>query len=101
MQFVMTAMDYTDAEALDRRMANRDAHLAGLKKMTLAGTFLSGGAILDAEGRMVGSSAHVAFDGRDGIDNWLKNDPYTLGKVWEKFDVREVKLLPVAQFKQA
>ena len=101
MQFVMTAMDYTDPEALDRRLANRDAHLAGLKRMAAEGTFLSGGAILDHEGRMVGSSAHVAFEGRDGLENWLKNDPYTLGKVWDQFDIREVKLFPVDQFKQA
>jgi uncharacterized protein YciI len=99
MQFVVTAMDFTDSEALDRRIANRDAHLAGLKKMTAEGTFLSGGAILDSEGRMVGSSAHVMFDSRPALDHWLKNDPYTVGKVWDQFDVRELKLFPVEQFR--
>jgi uncharacterized protein YciI len=99
MQFVMTAMDFTDPETLSRRMANRDAHLAGLKKMTAEGTFLSGGAILDADGRMVGSSAHVEFESRDALEHWIKNDPYTVGKVWDRIEVREIKLFPVDQFK--
>jgi uncharacterized protein YciI len=99
MQYVVTAMDFTDAEALDRRMANREAHLTGIKTMIAAGTFLSGGAILDTEGRMVGSTAHVVFDRREQLEDWVKNDPYTLGKVWDQLDIREVKLVPVDQFK--
>ncbi|HBZ93086.1 MAG TPA: hypothetical protein DEO91_05105 [Pseudomonas sp.] len=98
MQYVVTAFDFTDPDALSRRLEHREAHLDGLKKMTAAGTFLSGGAILDAEGRMVGSSAHVEFGSRDALAHWLDHDPYTLGKVWEKVEVREIKLFPVAQF---
>ncbi|MGH8803857.1 MAG: YciI family protein [Polaromonas sp.] len=100
MQYVVTAMDFADSEALSRRIACRDAHLAGLKKMAAEGTFLSGGAILDVEGRMIGSSAHVEFENRGQLDQWLQNDPYTVGKVWDQIDVREVRLLPVNQFKQ-
>lgn len=92
-------MDFTDAGALDRRMANRDAHLTGLKNMTAAGTFLSGGAILDSEGKMIGSTAHVEFESRELLADWLKNDPYVLGRVWDRIDVRDVKLFPVDQFK--
>lgn len=99
MQYVVTALDFTDEDALSRRMEHREAHLEGLKKMTAAGTFLSGGAILDARDRMVGSSAHVEFESREALEQWLDNDPYTLGKVWEKIDVREIKLFPVAQFR--
>lgn len=99
MEYVVTAMDYTDAEALSRRMACRDAHLAGLKRMAAEGTFVSGGAILDAEGRMMGSSAHVKFESREQLDRWLQNDPYTVGRVWDRIDVREIKLFPVGQFK--
>ena len=100
MQYVVTAMDFTDSEALSRRLACRDAHLAGIKKMVAEGTFLSGGAILDAEDRMIGSSAHVEFKNREQLEQWLKNDPYTVGKVWDKIDVRDVKLVPINQFKQ-
>lgn len=101
MHYVVTATDYTDPQALERRLAHRDAHLASLKIMAAVGTFLSGGAILDADGRMVGSSAHVAFDSRDGLDHWLKNDPYVVGKVWDQIDIRELRLFPVDQFRRA
>ncbi|MBD3896884.1 hypothetical protein IEI94_13570 [Halomonas sp. ML-15] len=99
MQYVITAFDFTDSEALSRRLENREAHLAGVKKMIAEGTFLSGGAILDAEGRMIGSSAHVEFDDREALDHWIANDPYTVGKVWCDIDIREIKLVPVDQFK--
>jgi len=101
MQYVVTAMDYTDPEALSRRLAQREAHLAGIRKMIAEGSFLSGGAILDAENRMIGSSAHVEFATREGLDAWLNNDPYTVGKVWDRIEVREIRLLPVNQFKRS
>lgn len=100
MHYVVTATDYTDPHALERRLAHREAHLASLKIMTADGTFLSGGAILDADGKMVGSSAHVAFDSREGLDHWLAHDPYVVGKVWDRIDIRELKLFPVDQFKR-
>ncbi|WNL39247.1 YciI family protein [Halomonas sp. PAMB 3232] len=95
MQYVITAYDFTDDDALARRMANREAHLAGVKKLIAQGHFLSGGAILDDEGRMVGSTVHVAFESRAALDEWIDQDPYTLGRVWETFDIREVRLVPV------
>ena len=101
MQYVVTAMDHTDSEALFRRMAHREAHLAGLRKMIAEGSFLSGGAILDAENRMIGSPAHVEFSTRVELDAWLKSDPYTEGKVWDRIEVREIRLLPVNQFKRS
>lgn len=101
MQYVVTAMDFTDPQALSRRIACREDHLAGIRKMIKAGTFLSGGAILDAQGKMVGSSVHVEFESREQLNDWIRNDPYTVGKVWDRIDVREVKLVPVDKFKQA
>ena len=56
MQFVVTAFDYTDADALDRRLAHREQHLAGVRKLITEGRFLSGGAILDDAGKMIGST---------------------------------------------
>lgn len=43
MQFIITAYDFTDDDAINRRLAQREAHLAGIEKMVKAGTFLSGG----------------------------------------------------------
>ena len=47
MQYAVTAYDYTDAQAIDRRLAVREQHFVGIKKMIENGSFLSGGAILD------------------------------------------------------
>jgi len=95
MQFVVTALDYTDADALNRRMANREQHLGGVRKLIAEGHFLSGGAILDDTGKMIGSTLHVDFPTRAELDAQLRQDPYVSGRVWETLDVRQVKLVPL------
>lgn len=92
MQFVVTAMDYADA--LERRLQHREAHLAAVRRMIDEGSFLSGGAILDDAGKMVGSSLHLEFPDRASLEAHLREDPYVKGKVWEHIDIRQVKLVP-------
>jgi uncharacterized protein len=94
-QFVVTALDYTDADALNRRMANREQHLNGVKKLIAEGRFLSGGAMLDEAGKMIGSTLHVDFPTRAELDAQLRQDPYVSGRVWEKIEVGQVKLVPL------
>ncbi|NRB55590.1 MAG: hypothetical protein HRU39_06350 [Salinicola sp.] len=91
-QYAVVAYDYTDDDALERRLANREAHLAGVRELAKKGKFLSGGAILDDDGKMVGSNAHFRFDDRADLDAWLETEPYMTGRVWERIDIREVKL---------
>ena len=95
MQFVVTAFDYTDADALNRRMTHREQHLAGVRNLIAEGHFLSGGAILDDSGKMIGSTLHLEFPARADLDALLRSDPYVTGKVWEKIDVRQAKLVPL------
>lgn len=95
MQFVVTALDYTDADALNRRMAHREEHLAGVRQLIADGRFLSGGAILDDDGKMIGSTLHLDFPTRADLDAQLRNDPYVSGKVWETIDVRQARLVPL------
>lgn len=95
MQFVVTALDYTDADALNRRMARREEHLAGVRQLIADGRFLSGGAILDDDGKMIGSTLHLDFPTRADLDAQLGGDPYVSGKVWETIDVRQVRLVPL------
>jgi uncharacterized protein YciI len=95
MQFVVTALDHTDADALNRRMANREQHLAGVRKLIEEGRFLSGGAILDDAGKMIGSTLHVDFPTRAELDAQLRQDPYVAGRVWEKIEVRQARLVPL------
>ncbi len=94
MQFVVTAMDYTDADAPARRLANREAHLAGVRELIAMGHLLSGGAILDDQGKMIGSTMHLDFPDRASLDQTLQNDPYVKGKVWDKIDIRQARIVP-------
>jgi len=95
MQFVVTAMDYTDEDALNRRMENREAHLDGVRQLIAEGRFLSGGAILDEQEKMIGSTLHLEFPDRENLEAHLQNDPYISGKVWETIEIREARLVPL------
>jgi uncharacterized protein len=88
MTFLIIANDFDDPEALSRRMEQRPAHIEGVRKMKAEGTFLDGGAMLDEQGRMVGSMILVEFPSRAGVDAWLASDPYVTGRVWEHVTVR-------------
>ena len=92
MKFAVTAYDYTTTETLALRMQHREAHLAGLVKSIDAGVFLSGGALLNAEGKMMGSSMHVEFENRAALDAWITEDAYTKGMVWDKIEVQQVRI---------
>jgi len=100
MQFIVTAYDFDDEDAINRRLSSREAHLAGIEKMVKAGTFLSGGAMLNKNGNMIGSSAHVEFSSRSEVEAWVKRDPYTTGEVWNKVEISECVLFPVSKFKE-
>jgi len=95
MQFMVTALDFTDTGALERRMTNREAHLAGARNLIAQGQFISGGAILDDSGKMIGSTLHLDFPDRASLDACLAADPYVSGKVWDKVEIRQVRLVPV------
>jgi len=95
MQFVVTAMDYTDEDALNRRMKNREAHLDGARQLIAEGRFLSGGAILDEQEKMIGSTLHLEFPDRESLEAHLQKDPYISGKVWETIEIREARLVPL------
>ena len=94
MQFVIIAKDYTDADALDRRMAARAAHLALSDEAAKRGEQLMGAAMLDADGKMVGSTMVVDFPTRADVDAWLDEEPYVTGNVWEHIEVTVCKVGP-------
>lgn len=94
MQFIVTGLDGTDDEALSRRLAVRQAHIALGDKMRDAGKMLYGAAILDDDEKMVGSVLICDFQSREELDQWLKNEPYVTGNVWQKIEVRLCKVGP-------
>ncbi len=88
MLYVIHAYDFTDEQALERRMAVRANHLEGAKVLKSNGNFVVGGALLSPEGKMIGSMMLVDFENETQLHQWLDNDPYVTGKVWEKIDAK-------------
>lgn len=92
MQFVLIAYDGTDKDALERRMKVRPQHLEGVEKLREDGHFHFGGAILDDNEQMVGSVVVYEFPGWDEMEACLENEPYVLGGVWQKIEVKPFRL---------
>ena len=88
MKYVIHAYDYTGADALDRRMAARPAHLAYARQLKESSLFIMGGALLDPDGKMIGSMLVLDFDTDAQLQDYLKTDPYIVQGVWEKVDVK-------------
>lgn len=92
MQFILIAYDGTDAGALERRMKVREGHLQNIDILKNNGEFKCGGAILDNEGKMIGSMIIYDFPDREALDACLKNEVYISGGVWEKIEIRPFRL---------
>ncbi|MBM87518.1 MAG: hypothetical protein CMQ41_04010 [Gammaproteobacteria bacterium] len=92
MQFLITAYDGKDEEAQNRRATARPAHLEGAQILNNAGNIILGGAILDEENKMIGSTLCVEFETREELDSWLESDPYVTGGVWQDITVHPIKL---------
>jgi uncharacterized protein len=88
MQFLVTAKDGTDDDAIERRKRVRPTHLEAIAPLVEDGHVLVGGAILNDDGDMIGSMLLVEFPDRSGVDAWLERDPYVTGDVWRDIDVR-------------
>lgn len=88
MQYVIHAYDHTDADAIDRRMAVRPAHLDYVRQLKADGQFLLGGALLDSEGRMIGSMLMLDLETDEQLTDYLKSDPYIVQGVWDIVDVK-------------
>ena len=91
-QYLITAFDGTHENALNHRMNIRPYHLEGVKKMKENGNFIIGGAILDGEGRMIGSTMILQFEDPEELQNWIDSEPYIQQKVWKKFDVKPFRV---------
>ena len=92
MEFLVIAYDGKDPEAKQRRRHTRPAHLEGVRAMKRDGTFINGGAILDDNGEMIGSTLYVDFASREELDRWLRSDPYVTGGVWIDIEVKPIRL---------
>jgi uncharacterized protein YciI len=92
-QYIITALDY--AEGLERRLSVRHAHLEGVRQLKENGNFIKAGAILNDEGKMIGSVMMLQFETTGELKEWQMNDPYTTAGVWEKIDVKPIKIADI------
>ncbi|WP_052388629.1 YciI family protein [Belnapia moabensis] len=93
---VVVAMDGQDAEAEQRRLAVRGAHMERVRPMAEKGMLAMGGAILDApEGRMIGSIAVIARPDEASARAWLAEDPYVTGGVWQETRLYPTRFAPL------
>jgi uncharacterized protein len=88
MQFLLIAYDGTDPGALKRRLDVREEHLGKIRLLRKAGKFLFGGAILDDEGKMIGSMIVYDYPDRGALDESLQDEPYFTRGVWEKVEIK-------------
>jgi uncharacterized protein len=95
MQFILIAYDGTDPGALERRMKVREEHLAKVGVLKREGVVLFGGAILDEEGRMIGSIIVYEIADRQALDERLKDEPYIFGAVWQKIEIKPFRLAKI------
>ncbi|MGG3889755.1 YciI family protein [Metabacillus fastidiosus] len=95
MQYIVTAYDGTDEKAIDRRLAAREEHLKSVERRFKEGQHLYGAAILDDEGKMIGSMMVVDYPSREELDNWLKVEPYVTGNVWNKIEIKQCKVASI------
>lgn len=91
MQFLILGYDGKDEEAINRRMAVREAHITLAHDNQNQGKLLFAVAMLDDDGKMAGSMLVTDFESREELDKYLEIEPYVTGKVWEK-----IKVIPCA-----
>jgi len=83
MQFIITAYDGEGKQ--DKRLEVRARHFASIDRMRKH--VICAGAIRDDAGKMIGSLLVMEFENREGVDDYLANEPYALEHVWETITV--------------
>ena len=94
-QYIITGYDYTDEGAFDRRMAVRQHHLDGAKHLKENGNYVLGGAILNEEGKMIGSVMILQFETEEGLETWKQSEIYITQKIWETVDIKPYRVAQV------
>ena len=87
MQFMITAYDGTDSEALARRMSVRPRHLENMLKVMEQYKVLCAGGITTDKGAPIGSFLVMDFPSRELLDKYLETEPYVTEKVWQDIKI--------------
>jgi len=94
-QYLITAYDHTDEGALKRRMDVRHHHLDGARHLKENGNYVVGGAILNDDGKMVGSIMILQFETEEGLEAWKQTEIYITQQIWESVDIKPFRVAEV------
>jgi uncharacterized protein YciI len=64
-------------------------------ELVSSGHLLFGVAMLDADGRPLGSVEVVEFESRAEVDAWLSREPFVTGGVWQSVEVTPCRVGPM------
>jgi uncharacterized protein YciI len=97
MHYLIIAHDATDENALKRRLAAREEHLASIGRLKAEGRALYGAALLDESGNMTGSMLIMDFPTEATLRQYLASEPYITGHVWAEVEVKTCKVPEIFQ----
>ena len=92
MQFLVIGKDGKDDKAMERRLAVREAHIKLGDEMEASGERWYECAILDDNGKMIGSMAVLDFPSEKELQDYLKREPYVTGKVWQTVEISKCNI---------
>jgi hypothetical protein len=95
LQFLILADDHKDPDALNRRLSVREEHLKRVRKEKAEGRFIIGGAKLNEHGDMHGSMLVVQLENEEAVKQWISEDPYVTGRVWDKIEILPFRVAEV------
>lgn len=98
MNFLIIGLDSTDEDAPARRQAVRPDHVAFGDKLKDAGNLWYASALFNDEGQMKGSMYFVDFKDEEELKQYLEQEPYVKGKVWQDITVHRAGVREPWQF---
>lgn len=90
---LLIALDGEDEGARERRVAQREQHVVAMEHLYDQGRYLLGGPLRRAgDDQVIGSMIVTDFATRGEFNEWLRNDPMTVGGVWKSTQVFDVHI---------
>lgn len=97
MQFIIIAQDGDDDQAMTRRLAARDSHIAYSDAAVKTGEQIMAAAMLNGDDQMIGSVMIVEFESIEKVNEWLDTEAYITGDVWQNIQIIPCKVGPSFQ----
>jgi len=97
MQFIIIAQDGNDDQAMNRRDAARDSHIAYSDMAVKTGEQIMAAAMLNQDEKMIGSVMIVEFESIEKVNEWLDTEAYITGDVWQNVQIIPCKVGPSFQ----